>query len=94
MESQSRKYTKFLISVLNGKNKRRGPSHRPLLVFMGDDTHMAEKLRSPGEQDPIKASREVGFQPAWEDYEIRKELILANMDRTRVIREYAARLAG
>lgn len=92
---QSRKYTEFLISVLNKKNHGRlGSSQRRLLVFMGDDTHMGEKIRDPSFQNPEKASREIGLQPAWEDLNIRKALILANFDRKTVIEEYKARLTG
>jgi hypothetical protein len=91
---QSRKYTEFLISVLNRNNRRRDGSDRELLVFMGDDTHMAEKLRDPAEQSKEKAGREVGVQPAWDDLSIRKGLILANMSRRKVIEEYKSRLAS
>jgi hypothetical protein len=91
---QSHRYTNFLISVLNEKNRTRGPGVRPLLIFMGDDTHMGEKTKDPAVQDPKKASREIGLQPAWEDLTIRKQLIFANTDRRRVIREYEERLNG
>lgn len=40
---QSHRYTNFLVSVLNEKNRRMDSSERPLLIFMGDDTHMSEK---------------------------------------------------
>ena len=91
---QSQRYSEFLIGVLNKKNRHRGPSHRRLLVFMGDDTHMAEKTRPVREQNPEKASREIGFQPAWDDLTIRKTLIMAGCSRKEVIREYKSRLAG
>jgi hypothetical protein len=89
---QSRRYTEFLISVVHDKNKRLGLSHGPLLVFMGDDTHMAEKVKDPEHQDKAKASREIGLQPAWDDLVLKKRLITANMDRDRVIDEYQSRL--
>ena len=91
---QSQRYTDFLISVLDEKNRRGDRSGRPLLVFMGDDTHMGEKIKPGHLQDPVKAGREIGLQPAWDDYMIRKKLILANMERRRVIDEYRRRLAG
>lgn len=90
---QSREYTEFLISVLNRQNKTQRQGRRPLLVFMGDDTHMSEKAKDPALQDKAKAAREVGLQPAWEDPAIRKALMLAGMDRQRVIDEYRGRLA-
>jgi hypothetical protein len=91
---QSNTYTEFLISVLNRKNRRSGLSRRSLLVFMGDDTHMSEKVRDPEVQDREKASREVGVQPGWEDLNIRKALVMADMNRAQVIQAYRERLAG
>ncbi|MDR3640049.1 MAG: hypothetical protein P4L39_01855 [Humidesulfovibrio sp.] len=92
---QSQRYTEFLISVLYEKNRRRGNGERRWLVFMGDDTHMGEKtLPLSGGTDPAKANREIGLQPAWDDLSIGKKLIVADMDRARVIEEYSARLDG
>lgn len=91
---QSRRYTDFLISVLNEKNRKRRTGDAPLLMFMGDDTHMGEKRKAPALQDPKKARREIGLQPAWDDLTIRKQLIFANTDRKKVIREYKDRLGG
>jgi hypothetical protein len=90
---QSRRYTEFLISVLNDENRHLKSGQRPLLIFMGDDTHFAEKVREPRFQKEEKAAREVGVQPPWEDYPIRKALILANTDRRHVIEAYKERLA-
>jgi hypothetical protein len=89
---QSQKYTEFLISVINQKNRCGGLSKRNLLIFMGDDTHMAEKTRDPAVQDYDKARREIGYQPAWEDFSIRKALIRADTSRQKVIHEYKQRL--
>ncbi|MBD3170284.1 MAG: hypothetical protein GF307_12430 [candidate division Zixibacteria bacterium] len=89
---QSRKYTEFLISVIDKHNKRIGLSRRKLLIFMGDDTHMGEKVKDPIHQDEAKASREIGVQPAWKDLHIRKKLILAKMQKDDVINEYRERL--
>jgi hypothetical protein len=91
---QSRKYTDFLISVIDRKNNQCVVPEKRLLVFMGDDTHMAEKIRDPQVQDPEKARREIGHQPAWDDYSIRKTLIEAGIDRKTVIQEYKARLGN
>lgn len=90
---QSREYTEFLISVVLKRNQQEGLSRRKLLVFMGDDTHMAEKLKDPTAQDLSKANREIGLQPAWNDLDIRKKLIKADMLRSQVIKEYRERLA-
>lgn len=89
---QSRKYTEFLISVINQMNARQSASRRKLLIFMGDDTHMAEKTRNPQVQDPEKAGREIGFQPAWDDFSIRKMLIRTDVGRQQMIERYRERL--
>lgn len=91
---ESRRYTEFLISVLHEKNKQRRGGRLELLLFMGDDTHLGEKVKDPAHQNKVKASREIGVQPAWDDLMIKKKLIVANMDKNRVIREYRNRLAG
>ena len=89
---QSQRYTDFLIEVLSRKNRKAGSSARRLLVFMGDDTHLSEKLRDPSLAG--KFPREVGLQPAWDDLSVRKRLLAAGMDRASVIGEYTARLAS
>ena len=92
---QSQLYTDFLISVLTRRNQQlSGLSSRRLLVFMGDDTHMSEKAKAPDQQDAVKAGRELGVQPGWDNLLIRKRLIMADMDRHTVINEYRQRLAG
>lgn len=90
---QSRRYTEFLISVINEKNRKRMHGEKQLLIFMGDDTHLGEKCLDPSLQDPQKALREVGLQPAWDDLQIRKQLIFANTNRKKVISEYISRLS-
>ncbi len=90
---QSQRYTDFLISVLNRKNSLLSNSEKRLLIFMGDDTHVGEKTRDPKEQEMEKTGREIGVQPAWDDLEIQKTLILGNVDKKRVIEEYRERLA-
>ncbi len=91
---QSQRYTEFLISVLHEKNRRRGGGRRPILVFMGDDTHMGEKALPATSGSSRKAVREIGLQPAWDDLLIAKQLILAGMDRGAVISQYRQRLDG
>ncbi len=90
---QSFEYTQFLIDVVIRKNGTRERTDRPILITMGDDCHMGEKVKEPRLQDPEKAGREVGVQPPWDDLEIRKALIVAAADRGNLIREYRARLA-
>lgn len=91
---QSRRYTDFLISVMNEKNSRQTGGERPLLVFMGDDCHMGEKVKDPTMQNAAKAAREIGVQPAWDDLSIRKKLVVAGMNRRKVMEEYKSRLAS
>lgn len=89
---QSREYTEFLINVVSRHNETRR-TKRPLLVFMGDDCHMGEKVKDPRTQDPEKAGREIGYQPAWDDSAIRKSLILCGVSREKTIEDYVARLS-
>ncbi|SDL31772.1 hypothetical protein SAMN05660337_2620 [Maridesulfovibrio ferrireducens] len=91
---QSQRYTDFLISVVNEQNINRRAGSKEILIFMGDDCHMSEKTKPIDTQDPAKAAREIGLQPAWNDLNIRKRLIIAGIDRQTVIDEYRARLAG
>lgn len=90
---QSREYTEFLISVVRQQNASLKRNSRPLLVFMGDDCHMGEKTLPQESRDPEKGSREIGYQPAWEDMAVRKELVVSGFSRSKVIEEYAARLS-
>jgi hypothetical protein len=89
---QSQRYTEFLIDTLARKN-RKGWTERRQLVFMGDDTHMSEKIRNP-DKSSDKVLREIGVQPAWDDIGIRKRLLASGMDRACVINEYTARLSA
>lgn len=90
---QSQEFTEFLISVVNEQNERR-TSDRDMLIFMGDDCHMGEKTKPLDQQDRAKAAREIGLQPAWDDLSIRKKLIVNNISRRSIIKEYQERLAG
>ena len=89
---QSREYTDFLIEVVHRQNRHINGHERPLLIFMGDDTHLGEKARPLELQNRDKAAREVGLQQGWEDPAIRKKLIMADLDAAKVIQEYRARL--
>ncbi len=91
---QSQEYTEFLVNVINRQNKSRSVDDRSLLVFMGDDTHMTEKLKDPAQAEAAKYYRNIGVQPAWDDLRIRKSLIVGNASRARSIEEYRARLDG
>ena len=89
---QSYRYTQFLIEVVTQQNRRRDRSERPLLITMGDDCHMGEKVKDPRYQDKAKAAREIGVQPPWDEPRIAAMLNAAGMNRADVIREYTARL--
>lgn len=89
---QSREYTEFLINVVHHHNRSLARGDRRILILMGDDTHMGEKAKPPHLQRKEKAAREVGLQTAWDDLDIKKSLIVANVDRSKVIQEYRARL--
>jgi hypothetical protein len=89
---QSQAYTEFLISVVHRLNQRREHQSRPILVTMGDDCHLGEKLKPPERRDPVKAGRQIGLQSAWNHLSIRKNLILFNIDKESVIEEYKQRL--
>lgn len=91
---QSRRYTDFLISIINKKNRETRYKSRHLLVFMGDDTHLGEKVKERWQQNPEKAAREIGVQPSWEDLDIQKNLIRGNFSKKSVIEEYKSRLSG
>jgi len=90
---QSRDYTEFLINVVTKQNRTRQRANKPLLIFMGDDTHMSEKVKDPECQNKAKVSRQIGLQRAWEDMAIRKSLSLASVDRSNLIQEYRDRLS-
>lgn len=89
---QSFEYTRFLIEVVERENRTRRRGERPLLITMGDDCHMGEKVKDPRYQDAAKAGREIGYQPPWDDLTIRKGLIVAGANRHNVIKQYRERL--
>lgn len=89
---QSQEYTEFLINVVDRQNKSGKGRNKPILIFMGDDTHFGEKVLDPKDQNQEKAKREIGVHPAWEDRDIRKSLIIAGASRKKVINEYKNRL--
>jgi len=89
---QSREFSEFLIQTVIKKNQTLTKKKRSLLVFMGDDTHMSEKIKELDKQEPEKAKREIGYQPAWEDPAIQKSLVYGQFDKKSIILEYKARL--
>ncbi|SLM32853.1 conserved hypothetical protein [Desulfamplus magnetovallimortis] len=89
---QSQRYTDFLISVIRDLNKKQHHSDRPLLIFMGDDTHFGEKVIHPDRQNLMKAAREIGIQPPWDDLNIAKALVMSGINREKVIDEYKNRI--
>lgn len=86
----SHEYSRFLAQVLRRKNEQPAYSHRSLLTFMGDDTHFS-KLYEQIQQDE-KPHRELGFQPAWDDISIKKELIKGGISKAHTIAAYRERL--
>ena len=89
---QSREYTDFLINVTIKKNRTKQYRNRPLLICMGDDTHLGEKLKDPADQNKTKASREIGYQDAWEDILVQKSLLRGNITKDLIIDSYKERL--
>ncbi|MBF0236017.1 MAG: hypothetical protein HQK65_23730 [Desulfamplus sp.] len=89
---QSQRYTDFLISIIRDINKKKHRADRPLLIFMGDDTHFGEKTRELDKQDKLKASRELGIQPPWDDLNIAKSLVMSGINRKKVIEDYRDRI--
>jgi hypothetical protein len=91
---QSREYTEFLINVVN--RRKQG---RPLRAAAAhhDGRRYALRRESARPRIPGRARRPAassGYQPAWDDVGIRKNLAVAGMDRGRVIDEYKQRLGG
>ncbi len=91
---QSREFTEFLIQTIARKNQLQNSRLRSLMIFMGDDTHLSEKLLDAEAQNPDKAAREIGYQPAWDDPSIRKALNAMGMDKKKIICDYKKRLKG
>ncbi len=89
---QSQAYTNFLMQAVQNINRTGRRRSRPLLTLMGDDCHMSEKCKPVELQDPEKAAREVGWQPAWEDMAIKKTLAMYNIRKSAIISEYKQRL--
>ncbi|MDR2141086.1 MAG: hypothetical protein LBR11_04735 [Deltaproteobacteria bacterium] len=83
-------HTIFLIDTLARQKKTK----RPLLAFMGDDTHMSSKIR-PDQKSEEKNNfdREIGFQSPWRDPQVAKALARAGQSREKTMDEYRARLA-
>lgn len=88
---QSRRHTNFLISVIRENNENRF-RNRPVLITMGDDTHLGELLRQAEGPDKARLSREIGVQPLWTDATTLMELQAAGMVRDHVMAAYRERL--
>ncbi len=88
---QSRQYSDFLINAVNRQNMLHA-SKKNILTFMGDDTHMSEKLRLPRLQDSTKAGREIGIQDGWSDPAIMESIRKAGLTKEYIIEEYKSRL--
>lgn len=91
---QSQAYTDFLINAVQRLNRAYPHKSRPLLITMGDDCHLGEKVKPVERQDKAKAAREVGLQPAWNDLAIKKALGRHSLTKSEVMRAYRARLEG
>lgn len=91
---QSLEFTEFLVRVVSRENRQPGRFTRRLLITMGDDCHMGEKVKHPAIQDRAKAAREIGYQPAWDETRVHKALNAAKANRRSVIEEYRERLHG
>lgn len=90
---QSRRYTEYLINVIRRQNETERYRKKPLLIVMGDDCHLGEKVKEPGKANREKVSRQVGLQPGWNDVALQKSLALAGCSKKSFIKEYKARLA-
>ena len=90
---QSQRYTDFLITVIREINRKHPGVSRPLLIFMGDDTHFGEKVLDPERQNKLKAARDIGVQPPWDDLNVAKALVRSGINRKKLIQEYLSRIA-
>ncbi|MDR1083843.1 MAG: hypothetical protein LBP22_03045 [Deltaproteobacteria bacterium] len=80
----------FLIETL----ARQQDTKTPLLVFMGDDTHMSSKIRPEQKsEEKNNLDREIGFQSAWQDPYVAAALKKAGQSREKTLDEYRARLS-
>ncbi|MDR3203178.1 MAG: hypothetical protein LBV23_00320 [Deltaproteobacteria bacterium] len=79
----------FLINCLSRAPKGR----RPLLAFMGDDTHMSSKIRPKMLDDKVGSESEIGFQHPWFDAKVQQALKAAGQSRERTMDEYRSRLS-
>ncbi|MDR0621797.1 MAG: hypothetical protein LBJ61_07965 [Deltaproteobacteria bacterium] len=74
-------------------SRAKGRTKRPLLAFMGDDTHMSSKIRANVTEDKNGRGREIGFQPPWWEARVAEALAKAGQCRERTMDEYRARMA-
>ncbi|MDL2226609.1 hypothetical protein LJB86_03010 [Deltaproteobacteria bacterium OttesenSCG-928-M10] len=87
------KHAIFLTEALARANESR-PGRRPLLAFMGDDTHMSAKFRLGLSDEKDSAGREIGFQDPWFDPAVKAALDRAGQSRRRTLTEYQERMGG
>ncbi|MDR0549634.1 MAG: hypothetical protein LBI10_09550 [Deltaproteobacteria bacterium] len=82
-------HTIFLLEALARQKKNK----RPILAFMGDDTHMSSKIR-PDQKSEEKNNldREIGFQSPWRDPKVLTVLKKTGQSRERTMDEYRTRL--
>lgn len=86
------KHAIFLTEALARANEGR-TSHRPLLAFMGDDTHMSAKFRLNLSDEKDSARREIGFQDPWTEPAVKAALDRAGQSRRRTLAEYQERMS-
>ena len=86
------RHTIFLAEALARANENR-PHNRPLLAFMGDDTHMSAKLRLASADEKDSATREIGFQAPWTEQDVKDTLNRTRQSRHRTLLEYQERMA-
>jgi hypothetical protein len=78
----------FLIDCL----ARKAGARRPLLAFMGDDTHMSSKIRPEAPAKKGSDKTEIGFQP-WDDPLLREAMRAKGQSRERTYSEYLSRIS-
>lgn len=83
-------FTEFLIKVICEKNNTERSTR--FLPFMGDDTHLSEKIKDLLIVDPVKANSEIGFQPGWFNLCVKNQLKDTGFTKETIIQDYISRL--
>lgn len=86
---QSNQFTGYLTELV--LQRRLQGKDRQLLVTMGDDCHFGEHVPLP-EQQTRKAHRQIGYQPAWKDVDVKKALARFGTSKQQMLNEYRERL--